>query len=58
MRSQNLNRLYPVKTDVLEELFIKYEAPNEKDYEFFDSVTIIKDHNIQEVIEKLKNKME
>ena len=55
VRAQNLNRLFPVKTEVLEELFEKYEAPNEKDYEFFDSVTIIRDHNIQEVIEKLRN---
>ena len=56
VRSQNLNRLFPVRPEALEELFEKYEAPNEKDYEFFDSVTIIKDHNIQEVIEKLKNR--
>lgn len=56
VRSQNFNRLYPVPGDVLEDLMKKYEAPNEKDYEFFDSVTIIKDHNINEVIEKLKNK--
>lgn len=56
VRSQNLNRLFPVRPEALEELFLKYEAPNERDYEFFDSVTIIKDHNIQEVIEKLKNK--
>ena len=56
VRAQNLNRLFPVKADVLEELFTKYEAPNEQDYEFFDSVTIIKDHNIYEVIEKLKNR--
>ena len=54
VRSQNFNRLFPVKAEVLEELMEKYEAPNEKDYEFFDSVTIIKDHNIEEVIEKLK----
>lgn len=56
VRSQNLNRLFPINPEALEELFEKYEAPNEKDYEFFDSVTIIKDHNIQEVIEKLKNR--
>ena len=56
VRSQNLNRLFPVRPEALEELFEKYEAPNGKDYEFFDSVTIIKDHNIQEVIEKLKNR--
>ena len=56
VRNQNLNRLFPVKPEALEELFEKYEAPNEQDYEFFDSVTIIKDHNIYEVIEKLKNK--
>ena len=56
VRSQNLNRLFPVRPEALEELFEKYEAPNEKDYEFFDSVTIIKDHNILEVIEKLKNR--
>ena len=56
VRSQNLNRLFPVKPEVLEMLFDKYEAPNEKDYQFFDSVTIIKDHNILEVINKLRNK--
>ena len=56
VRNQNLNRLFPVKPEVLEDLFDKYEAPNEEDYKFFDSVTIIKDHHIQEVIEKLKNK--
>lgn len=56
VRSQNLNRLFPVKPEALEELFEKYEAPNEQDDEFFDSVTIIKDHNIQEVIDKLKNR--
>ena len=56
VRNQNLNRLFPVKPEVLEDLFDKYEAPNEEDYKFFDSVTIIKDHHIHEVIEKLKNK--
>ena len=56
VRSQNLNRLFPIKPEALEELFEKYEGPNEKDYEYFDSVTIIKDHNIQEVIDKLKNR--
>ena len=58
VRSQNLNRLFPVKPEILEVLFEKYEAPNEKDDEFFDSVTIIKDHNILEVIEKLKIALE
>ncbi len=54
VRNQNLNRIFPVKPEVLEELFEKYEAPNDKDYEFFDSVTVIKDHHFQEVIDKLK----
>lgn len=54
VRAQNMNRLFPVKADVLEDLFDKYEAPNEKDYQFFKTVTIIKDHNINEVIDKLK----
>ncbi|MCR5184692.1 MAG: ATP-binding protein [Bacilli bacterium] len=56
VRSQNLNRLFPIKPEILEELFEKYEYPNEQDDEFFDSVTMIKDHNIEEVIDKLRNK--
>ena len=56
VRNQNPNRLSPAKPEVLEDSFDKYEAPNEEDYKFFDSVTIIKDHHIQEIIEKLKNK--
>ena len=52
VRSQNFNRLFPVKPEALEHYLDVYEKPNEKDEEFFDSVTIIKDRNIQEVIDK------
>ena len=52
VRSQNFNRLFPVKPEALEHYLDVYEKPNEKDEEFFDSVTVIKDRNIQEVIDK------
>jgi tRNA uridine 5-carbamoylmethylation protein Kti12 len=54
VRFQNLNRCFPVPSEVLEELFEKYEGPNEIDEKFFDNIHIIKDHNIQPIIEKLR----
>ena len=54
VRKQNINRLFPIPPDILEDLMQKYEYPNEKDEEFFDEVIFIKDHNIDPVIEKLK----
>ena len=55
VRFQNINRLFPIPSEALEELFEKYEHPNELDYEFFDHVYIIKDHTIQPTIEEIKN---
>ena len=55
VRFQNINRCFPVPSEVLEELFLKYEGPNELDYQFFDHVFMIRDHNINPTIEEIKN---
>ena len=54
VRTQNMNRLFPIPPDILEDLMQKYEYPNEQDEEFFDEVIFIKDHNIDPVIEQLR----
>jgi len=53
VRFQNRDRLYPVPDDVLEDLIVKYEGPNEIDMQFFDKVITIKDHDIYPIIESL-----
>lgn len=54
VRFQNLNRVFPIPSEVLEDLFTKYEGPNEIDAQFFDHIHIIKDHDIMPIIEKIK----
>jgi len=53
VRNQNRDRLYPIQDDIWEELYQKYEGPNDIDHQFFDKVITITDHNIQSVIEEL-----
>ena len=53
VRRQNLQRGFSLPPDVLEELFIKFEGPNEIDEKFFDKVVVIKDHNIYPIIDSL-----
>lgn len=53
VRKQNKERDYPVPDDVLEMLIEKYEGPNELDCRFFDNIHIVKDHNIDPIIELL-----
>ncbi len=50
IRYQNLNREYPVPIDVLDVLIEKFEAPDEKDKEYFDKIYVIEDHHIENVI--------
>ena len=53
VRKQNRERPFPVPDDVLEMLIEKYEGPNEIDCRFFDNIHIIKDHNINPIIDLL-----
>lgn len=53
VRYQNKNRPYAVPDDVLEMLIEKYEGPNEIDCRFFDNIHIIKDHEIDKIIDLL-----
>lgn len=53
VKNQNRDRLYPVPDEIWEDLYKKYEGPNEVDMQFFDKVIVIKDHNIDEVIKSL-----
>ena len=53
VRKQNKERQYPVPDDVLEMLIEKYEGPNELDCRFFDNIHIVKDHNIEPIIDLL-----
>jgi len=47
---QNLNRDFPVPSDVLETLIQKFEAPDEKDKEYFDKIYVIEDQHIEKII--------
>ena len=53
VHKQNKERDYPVPDDVLDRLIERYEGPNELDCRFFDNIHIIKDHNIEPIIELL-----
>mgnify|MGYP002624516083 CR=1 FL=1 len=53
IREQNKMREYPVSDEVLDMLIEKYEGPNELDCRFFDSIKLVKDHNIEPIIEEL-----
>lgn len=47
---QNLNRDFPVPSDILEGLIQKFEAPDEKDREYFDKIYVIEDQHIEKII--------
>ena len=47
---QNLNRDFPVPSDVLATLIQKFEAPDEKDKEYFDKIYVIEDQHIEKII--------
>ena len=47
---QNLNRDFPVPSDVLETLIQKFEAPDEKDKEYFDKIYVIEDQHLEKII--------
>ena len=53
IRKQNKEREFPVPDDVLERLIERYEGPNELDCRFFDNIHIVKDHNIDPIIDLL-----
>lgn len=50
---QNINREFPIPEDALLGLIDKFEAPDEKDKEYFDKIFVITSHDIDEVINAL-----
>lgn len=50
---QNSHREFPVPEDALIKIMDKFEAPDEKDKEYFDKIFVIDSHDISSVIEAL-----
>lgn len=53
IKYQNFHREFPVPTDVLNSLIEKFEAPDEKDAEYFDKIYVIKNQHIDTIINEL-----
>lgn len=51
--NQNLERDWPIPTEVLKNLIEKFEYPNDKDKAFFDNIWLIDSNDISPVINKI-----
>ena len=53
VEDQNQQRDFPIPEEALKMFFNIFEMPSEKDYQFFDKVFIIKDHDITPAIKEI-----
>ena len=49
---QNLDREWPIPTELLTHYIETFQLPTKEDYDNFDNIYIIKDKNFKEVVEK------
>ena len=49
---QNLDRDWPIPTEVLTEYIENFQLPTKEEYDIFDNIYIIKDKNFKEIVEK------
>ena len=52
--NQNLQREYPIAPEILDKYYEIFEAPSQKDKEFFDKIIIISNSDIAPAIEALE----
>ena len=52
MIAQNRDRENPIPNEDLLKLIEQYEMPDQEEYDFYDHIDIIKDHEIDKIINR------